>query len=504
MKVAAIDIGSNSVHLVVCRIHAPGVREVLDREREMLQLGRSCFRRGAIPEAELDRAIDVLRRYRAIAEAHGVEAVLAVATSAVRDAKNRDLFLRRAEREARMVVRVLTGKEEGRLIYAGARDALPLTLHRISVIDIGGGSVEIVVGEGRDVRSVRCLNLGVLRLSNRLRGRRPREIRAFEERLRAEVGPAAREVKRAGVEVAVGTSGTVLTVADLLGVRDTGGPIRLEALQDLVKRLLTESPQKLTEEGVDPKRVDTVGPGAALLRIFMEEAGLPELIPCERALREGVVADYALRNSGRLEDRETEIRDPRRRSVHFLARRLGALDLHARQTARLSLRLFDGLAALHGLGDRDRELLEFAALLHDAGYWIGADKHHKHVYYLIRRAPLEGFTPDEVRMLALIARYHRGAPPKERHKDFSKLGKEDRGRVRALSSMLRIADALDRSHAALVQELDIEIDRKSVTLRVTAQGDLGLELYAVKNRSELFRRILGREIRVQVNGKGKP
>lgn len=504
MKVAAIDIGSNSVHLVVSRVYAPGVREVLDREREMLQLGRSCFHRGAIPAAELDRAIDVLRRYRAIAEAHGVEAVLAVATSAVRDARNRRLFLERAEKEARLVVRVLTGEEEGRMIYAGARDALPVTLGKISVIDIGGGSVEVVIGDGPDVRSVRCFKLGVLRLAARLRGRKPKDVRRFEKEMREEIGPAAREVARAGVDAAVGTSGTILTVADLLGVRDSGGPIRLGPLEALVKRLLSESPGKLAAEGVDPKRVDTVGPGAALLRIFMEEAELSELIHCERALREGVVADYALRNASRLEVREGEIRDPRRRSVHFLARRLGALDLHARHTARLALRLFDGLAPLHELGAQDRELLEYAALLHDAGYWISSDKHHKHAFYLIHRAPLEGFTRDEIRMIALVARYHRGTPPKDRHEEFAKLGKADRRRVRVLSALLRIADGLDRSHAGLVQELDVEIDGKAVTLQLSTQGDLELELYAVENRSELFRRIFERDVQVKLNGKAKP
>ncbi|HYE99831.1 MAG TPA: Ppx/GppA phosphatase family protein, partial [Planctomycetota bacterium] len=379
MKVAAIDIGSNSIHLVVSRLYAPGVREVLDREREMLRLGESTFRSGSLPPERLDRAVAVLRRYRAIAEAHGVQAVLAVATSAVRDARNRQGFLDRAEKEARLAVRVLSGEEEGRLIYGGVRDGLSPVLRRIAVCDLGGGSMEVILGDGPKVTSVKSLKLGVLRLAVQFPGRRPKTLEALEKHIRAEVAPVAREVAKSGVDAVIGTSGTILALAGLLGVRQDGEPIRLAPLEQLSRRLLEEDPQEVRQRhAVDKDRADTVGPGSLVIRVFMEEAGIEALFPCERALREGVVADYAARHATRLETDEEEILDPRRRSVFFLARRLGALDLHARQTARLALRLFDALGSLHGLDPGDRELLEYAALLHDAGYWIGADKHHKH------------------------------------------------------------------------------------------------------------------------------
>ncbi|HLF92752.1 MAG TPA: Ppx/GppA phosphatase family protein [Planctomycetota bacterium] len=503
MKVAAIDIGANSVHLVISRLYALGVREVLDRSKEMLLLGRSTFRRGFIPKDELDRAIAVLKRYRAIAEAQGVEAVLAVATSAVREAKNRDEFVERAQKEARLAVRVLSGEEEGRLIYAGVQDGLPSKLRRIGVIDIGGGSAEIIIGEGPKVALVRSLKLGVLRLVAKFPGRKPKTRRAMEEYIRAEVGPVAREVAQGELEAVLGTSGSILCLAGLLGVREDSRPIYHHVLAETAQRLLTDSLKSLAKlPAVGPDRAETIGPGALVVHVFMEEAGLKEILPCERALREGVVADYALRNADRLESHDEEITDPRRRSVHFLARRLGALDLHARQTARLALKLFDGLASFHRLDARDRELLEYAALLHDAGYWIGADKHHKHALYLIRNGPLEGFNREEVRLIALVARYHRGALPRARHEGMDKLSAEVRHRVRVLAALLRIADGLDRSHAGLVREVNVSVNDSAVTLELVSQGDLDLELYAAERRGDLFREVFERDLRLKVRGNG--
>ncbi len=501
MKVAAIDIGSNSVHLVVSRLYSPGVREVLDREREMLRLGESTFRDGAVPPEELDRAIDVLKRYRAIAEAHGVNAVLAVATSAVRDARNRDEFLGRAEKEARLAVRVLSGEEEGRLIYAGVRDGLAPTFKRIGVIDLGGGSMEAILGDGPKVGFVKSLKLGVLRLALQFPGHRRKTIAALEKHLRAELGPVARELRKWGADAVLGTSGTILALAGLLGVRQDGRPIHLAALKDLSKQLLGESPEQIRERhAVDKDRADTIGPGSLVVRVLMEEAGLDEIHPCERALREGVVADYAARNADRLEPHDEEIKDPRRRSVYFLARRLGALDPHARQTARLALRLFDTLSPLHGLEPGDRELLEYAALLHDAGYWISSDKHHKHAYYLITEGPLESFSREEVRVIALAARYHRGTVPKKRHDAWTKLPKKDRRRVAGLAALLRIADGLDRGHAGLVKDLQSTIDGDAVTIRLEADGDPHLELYAAERRADLFREAFRCDLEFKVNG----
>jgi exopolyphosphatase/guanosine-5'-triphosphate,3'-diphosphate pyrophosphatase len=504
MKVAAIDIGSNSIHLVVSRLYSPGVREVLDREREMLRLGEGTFREGAIPPLRLDRAVAVLKRHRAVAEAHGCQAVLAVATSAVRDARNRQEFLDRAEKEARLAVRVLSGEEEGRLIYAGVRDGLAPTLRKIAVIDLGGGSMEVIVGDGPKVTSVKSLKLGVLRLAVQFPGRRKKTLEALARHLRDEIRPVAKEIAKAGVDAVLGTSGTILALAGLLGVRQDGEPVRLAPLEELSERLLAESPEEVQEQhAVDKDRSDTIGPGSLVVRTLMEEAGLDAIYPCERALREGVVADYAARNAAKLEDRAEEITDPRRRSVMFMARRVGALDLHARQTATLALRLFDALGPVHGLEPGDRELLEYAALLHDAGYWIGADRHHKHAHYLIREGPLESFSRDEVEVLALTARYHRGALPSKRHSAFAELPAKDKRRVRALASLLRIADGLDRSHGGLVKGLDVAQEGNAVTLTLHSDGDLTLELYAAERRGDLFRETFDRELHFRVRRDGR-
>ena len=499
MKVAAIDIGSNSIHLVVTRLHGPGVREVLDREREMLRLGDATFREGGIPAGQVERTLDVLKRYRAIAEAHGVQAILAVATSAVRDARNRDELLERIDKESRLAVRVLSGEEEGRLIYAGARDGLAPSLKRIGVIDLGGGSMEVILGDGPKVTYVKSLKLGVLRLAAQFPGRRKKTLAALEKHVRAELGPAAREIRKARLDAVLGTSGTLLALAGLLGVREGGEPIRRRALEDLSEQLLGKSPDVICERfAVDEDRADTIGPGSLVVRVLMEEAGLDEIHPCERALREGVVADYAVRNASRLEVHDEEITDPRRRSIYVLARRLGALDPHARQTARLALRLFDALVPVHNLEPGDRELLEYAALLHDAGYWIGADRHHKHAYYLITEATLEHFSREEVEIMALAARYHRGTVPRKRHDPWGRLAKKDRRRVAGLAALLRIADGLDRGRAGLVKDVHPALDGDAVTIRLSSEGDPHLELYAAERRADLFRETFARDLRFRV------
>ncbi len=505
MKVAAIDIGANSVHLVVSRLYGPGAREVLDREREMIRLGESTFAKGRIEPDVMDRAIEVLRRYRAVAESHGVEAILSVATSAVRDARNRAEFVLRADKEARLAVRVLSGEEEGRLIYGGVRDGLAPSLRRIAVLDIGGGSAEIMIGEGPRLSLVKSLPLGVLRLALQFPGRRGKTYQAMERHIRKEIAPLARLVRKARVDALIGTSGSILALSELLGVRDEGHPIRLPRLEDLSEWLLEASPKRLAELGpVGEKRADTIGPGSLVVRVLMEEAGIEELFPCERALREGVVADYATRNAPRLESRTEDIADPRRRSVEFLARRVGALDRHARQVARLSLLLYDALLPLHRLEPRDRELLEYAALLHDAGYWISAERHHKHAYYLITEGPLEGFTREEIRVIALTARYHRGKLPRGRHEDFTRLSPDARRRVISLAALLRIADGLDRSHAGLVKAMDVVLNGSTVTLNLLTDGNLDLEIYAATRRSDLFRKSFDRDLVMQFRKDGEP
>jgi exopolyphosphatase/guanosine-5'-triphosphate,3'-diphosphate pyrophosphatase len=504
VKVAALDIGSNSIHLVVSLIHGPGLREVLDSEREMLRLGDATFRKGRIPPGRLERALEVLKRFKAVAEARDVQAILAVATSAVRDAANRAEFVARVEREARLAVRVVSGEEEGRLIYAGVRDGLPPSMRRIAVIDIGGGSAEVVVGEGPRVESVRCLPLGVLRLAAAFPAKKDPGGRDLVKHARRVLGPAARDVRKAELDAALGTSGTILCVARLLGVREDLAAIRLGPLRDLVDRLRERSPRELRDlEPVGESRADTIVPGALVLQTFMEESALKEIVPCVRALREGVVADYARRNLPRLEAPGGDGAEPRRRSVHFLARKTGSLNLHARQVARLSLILFDALRKPCRLEDRDRELLEYAAILHDAGYWIGAERHHKHAAYLIREGPLEGFTREEILVLAALARYHRGKLPEDGHEEVAALPKNARRRVRALAALLRIADGLDRSHAGLVKHLEVDHGKKRLTLRLSTEGNLELEVHQAEGRADLFEQLFHKKVRFEVVREGQ-
>ena len=512
---AAIDIGTNSFHMVIARVDevdrtgAPTgpAFEVIDREKVMVRLGSGSGDMKRLTPEAIDRGVAALTRLARIAAVHHAD-IHAVATSAVREAENAHEFLDRARAEAGVDVEVISGVEEARLIHLGVLQAVPVYDRRLLLIDIGGGSTEILVGERGETLAAGSLKLGAIRLSRRFfRTDRlhPGAVEACRRHVRSALAPMVREVEKVGFEVAVASSGTAETIASLAQARRGSaaprtwnnfrltGPEIGEAVDALIAADTVAERRRVP--GMDANRADIILGGAIVLEQAVAALGVDELIISGNALREGALLDAASRRRGATLH---HLRDLRRRSVSRLAEAMDDDAPHSARSAALALELFDGLAPWHGLGDDSRELLEAAALLANVGLFVSHSEHHKHSYYLIRHSDrLAGFTDHEIELIALVARYHRKSAPKAKHDEFARLRPEDQERVRALAGLLRIAIALDRSHDGRVSGVSVSTNgSEGLHLDVAPAGDadITLELQTAEERKELLEDVLGRRL----------
>ena len=513
---AAIDVGTNSVHMVIARPVAGGSPEVLARERMPVRLGSGGEDMRRLRPDAIDRAVAALVECRHIADAHDAE-VVAVATSAVREADNQGDFLRRAHSEAGVTVQVVSGMEEARLIHLGAMSAVPIAGRPHVVIDIGGGSTEVIVGNGTAPALARSLKLGHIRLTDRFfpSGRISEgAVKACRRHIRSFLAPVAHDAHETGFEVAVGCSGTIASLAYVCAAR-RGEPLRsatnaiieYSELKDVVADLMTRPrpEDRLSVPGLDPARSDVIVAGAVLLRQLFTALGIESMVVSTGALREGLLLDRFNRRDRSRDDGLHHLNDLRRSSVLALARSYHEDLIHAEHATDLALELFDETRTAHGLGIADSELLEAAGLLHNIGRFVAHSSHHKHSYYLIRHSErLSGFTENELELIALVARYHRKREPAASHTEYTALNKADRYRVRVLAGLLRVGIALDRTYRRAVQQVHASVDDSSITIDVEVAGgdDVDIELFTARRNAGLLEGSLGRRVdfRVVVNG----
>jgi exopolyphosphatase / guanosine-5'-triphosphate,3'-diphosphate pyrophosphatase len=504
---AAVDIGTNSVHLVVARVDENRI-EVIDREREMVRLGSAAGDMKRLTPSAMNRGIEALVRFKQVAAIHEAS-MRAVATSAVREAANRSVFIERARAEG-IDIEVISGFEEARLIHLGVLQAVPVFDRQVVVCDIGGGSTELVVGTRGEILTARSLKLGAIRLTKRYFAKPKVSARAVEScrgDIRAVLVPAVREVQRAGFEVAVGSSGTIGAVCAMVAARqDAGIPKTLnnftvtrDEIDGVVRRLVRAPTVKERAKipGLDPRRADIILAGALILEQVVHEIGADELTFSDYALREGVLLDtWRRKHGGSLH----HLSDLRRRSVLRLADQMDEDRSHSNQVARLALELFDATADRHRLGDDSREVLEAAALLANVGLFVSHAGHHKHTYYVIRNSELlTGFTDREIELIAQVARYHRKSAPRKKHPEFAALDRADQDRVRVLAGILRVAVGLDRNHSGRVATVTCR-EGHGGTLTIEAwpeaEADISLELYSANNRADLLADALGSPVEV--------
>jgi exopolyphosphatase/guanosine-5'-triphosphate,3'-diphosphate pyrophosphatase len=545
MRLAAIDIGSNSIHLVVAQATAGQHLSMIDREKDMMRLGGGTLRLHRLSKGKIDRAIAVLRRYRQVCEAQRVDHIIATATAAVREAHNADDFLTRVKREVGLDVSILPGVEEARLIALAVSEVTDFNGRRALIVDIGGGSTEFIVTGGVEPELLLSVRLGAVRLADKFVTTDPisdKQRRKLISTIEADLTRAAWEVKSAGHDFAVGTSGTIVNLVNLvfstegdqspaeIGLDPFHRTITLEQLKKVNRRLWKmTNKQRSRFPAIEARRADIIVPGGLLLEAIMTEIGFQSITSCDWALREGVILDYLGKNLP-LEfpvQRESMpapfefaagpagARDPlqvsgdhqslnvRMRSVLSVARRYDYDARHAHYIARLAVQMFEQTQAVHGMGARERELLEYAALLHDIGYHIAHNNHHRHSLYLIRNSEMPGFTGEETAIMATVARYHRGSTPFSRrakratgeHEDFKLLDRGQQRTVIGLAALLRIADGLDRSYSQKIEGLIFETSGRRVSIYLRSEHNCGLELWAASRKAKWFERAFGVQVR---------
>lgn len=503
-KLAVIDIGTNSIHMVLAEILPDAGFKILDRFKDMTRLGNGVFATKRLSDEAMARALEVLKTLVTLARHKGFERIVAVATSAVREAQNGGDFVALIMEETGLRVRVISGTEEARLIFLGVKQSIALPDGPTLVVDIGGGSVELIVGNREGMIHGKSLKLGAIRLAEQFLPKAPPSeamMHALDDAVHSHLRDALGSFKMKTFHSLVATSGMAGNLGEVVHLRQTGRPlpqhnlatVLLKDLRSLEAELARSSVKaRLAIPGLDPKRVDTLLPTAVVLRCLLELSDLSEVTLCDKAIREGVIYDFIVRHREGLKV-ENDIPDVRRRNVISLARRCQAPEAHSQHVADLALSLFDQTKREHRLGQRERTWLEYAAILHDVGYLINPRQHHKHAYYLIKHSDLGGLGAEEIDMVANIARYHRRALPSLKHEAFDCLTPRLQRVVRILASLLRIADGLDRTHFSLVRALSVKFG-KQITIEAKLTGDAELELWAAKSRADLFEQVFHRRV----------
>ncbi len=495
-----IDIGTNSVRSIVVEVPVGGPWRVVDEERDMTRLGEGLELTGALSDAATERTIAALRAVADIGARLGVQEVRAVATEAVRRASNGAGFVERVRAELGLEIEVVSAEEEGRLVWLSA-SAQTRGAHFSAVIDIGGGSVEVVQALDGEPAAVSSMRLGARVLAERFETEDPLSEHSFKRlkrhvrrTLRARVVPV-----EASPPSLVGSGGTVTSIAALVaGMRgrryESLHGVEVERSEVMRLRIVlgaSTTAERLKMPGMPADRADIILPGVVVLAEAMALFDAPRVLVNARGIREGIVIDTLARQG--VADATPDLM----RAVRDLATRYDYDRAHAEQVTRLALSLFDQLEETLDLDPACRPLLEAAAMLHDIGYFISYDRHHEHSYHLILHSTLAPLTRRELGIVASVARYHTKALPKSRHESWSAIEPADRPAVRALASLLRIADGLDRGGGERVESVRVIDDGASTRLLLRGGPDLTAELYSVRKKRDLFEETFGRTVVVE-------
>jgi exopolyphosphatase/guanosine-5'-triphosphate,3'-diphosphate pyrophosphatase len=514
--VGFIDIGTNAIRLLVVRLIPNHSYSTVTQQREVARLGEGEFADRRLQPPAMDRAVLVCRKFVELARSHGAEKIVAVATSATREAVNEEEFLHRLREEAGLDVRVISGREEARLIYSGLASFVHLGDGNAIFLDIGGGSTEVIVGGQNEYQYLDTIGVGAVRLTTMLLSPNealpvpPERYQLLRQYVRHAAIHTVYHAKQFRVDLALGSSGTIQNLAAVAARSLRNHSLETEEVlthRDLkrVAAMLCALPleERRKVPGLNPDRADIIIGGAAILDALMEELGLAEIrVLQEGGLREGMLMDYLAQNA-----HDVHRLSVRERSILQLGRSCNFDESHARNAERLALELFDsaGEAGLHRYGEWERELLGYATLLHDIGSFLSYSNHHVHSYYLIDNSDLLGFYKTEIEIMALTALFHRKTLPSARHPGYAALGRDTRKLVSFLSLLVRLVESLDRSHQKVVRHAQLRAHgTRSLCLAIQTSGDAQLELWGVETRERAVQKTLGRRLRIELNGHPYP
>jgi len=519
-RIAAIDIGTNSFHLLVAAVD-PKLRtfRIIQAEKATTRLGERDPETGELTEAAMQRGLETLRQFRDLAASHRVEQIVTAATSAVREAPNGRDFLQTILDDLGMEVDLVSGPEEARLIYLGVLSGMPFGDRPHLLLDIGGGSTELILADGRDARALTSTRVGAVRLQrdfvrdDPMPPQRRSFLQAFiQGSLEPAVDKVRRRIKPGETPVLVATSGTAMAIGSLAASEEERPPRKLhgycvtrQSLNQVVDRLITMTPAQRRELApINDRRAEIIVPGALILQTTMKMLGVGEFVLSERALREGLIVDWMLRQ-GLLEDRFSFQSSIRQRTVLHQVQRFAVNQSRAERVASHALSLYDATrGVMHDDSGEGRELLWAAAMLHTCGQHINISAYHKHTWYLIRHGELLGYSEAEHLMVAAIARYHRRSLPKKRHESWQLVATRDNRRcVHQMALLLRLAAALDRRPEPVISALRIHAVKGSLDLEIVPERvnqNVSLEQWSLEGCAEVVKEAVGVNLRVRVQG----
>jgi exopolyphosphatase/guanosine-5'-triphosphate,3'-diphosphate pyrophosphatase len=496
-RYAAVDVGSNSVRMLAAEVVSGGKIQPLAQDRQVTRLGASVFKNGVIAQDAMQFVCENLARMAQEFKKAEVTAVRAVATSAVRDASNQEEFLQKASGALGSPVEIISGQEEARLIHLGVQGRWPQSGERVLMVDVGGGSTEIILSDRGALSVAFSKPLGAVRLTEVFLGSDPPtelELRQLERYIDEKL---ATPLERIGVQPFSRMIGTSATAAALVCAVNRIPRARRNEADRL--RATTSQIRKLYEElrtrdlaarrktlGIGPRRADLIVAGTAVFLRVLQLFRHSSMYYSAAGVRDGIIADLAARGVGR---ELSELNRDQRRSVEQMARRYGVQINHARKVASLGQTLFEALRPLHKLPPNYGKLLEAAAYLHDIGHFVSDTGHHKHSFYLVLHSDLPGFTDPERQVIASLCRYHRKSMPSLRHGTFGSLSEEHRRALFLLSPLLRLADSLDRGHEQRIERMHVDLRNGQIVLGLESRNGVDLELWAAARIGDLFREV---------------
>jgi exopolyphosphatase / guanosine-5'-triphosphate,3'-diphosphate pyrophosphatase len=504
-RICAVDVGTNSFHAVIVDVYPDRSYRTIDNLKEMVNLGPDVVNHRLSDEA-IHRAIDALRKIKTLSDSNDVEHIVAYATSAIRESENGGDFIQRAIDEIGIKIQAIPGIREAELIGYAIQHGMYLEEEPVLAMDIGGGSVEFIIANRDTTFYLDSQKIGVSRTSSKfMQGEKitSEEIEQLRQHYTTCLKDLIAAEKRNPVKVLIGSSGTMQNLAFMMAaIKQKDVSLTLNEFEYSTKEfkqfyknfIKLDRAGRLKTAGMDEKRVDFIVTGLVLVDLIIDLFGIRTIRTSTNALREGIIISYIKKEMKSIK-RVSEFADPRRRSVFELLRKCSWHEKHSVHVAKFALQLFDALQEYHDLNEDERELLEYASLMHDIGYHISHNRHHKHALYLILNAELKGFSQEEIEIMAHVARYHRKSTPKKRHQLFWSLSDYQKDRITKMAGILRVADGLDRSHYQNVKKLQVEYGDE-ITLKISSLDTPELEIWGAMRKRELFEEMFARPLKI--------
>lgn len=508
-RITAIDLGTNSFHAVIVDIYPDGSFYTIDKLKEMVLLAEKGISE-KLSDAAIERGLEALRKIKTLSDHQKSDLILAYATSAIREAENGGIFIQKVIDEIGIKINAIPGRLEAELIGIAVQHGIQMPDKEKGpalIMDVGGGSVEYIIADIQKFYFLTSKKIGVARMHADFVDHDPisaGEIKTLWNVYHDKLTDLAEAFAINRASVLIGSSGTMENIALMIAYRNKKSPsLSLNELEfsaeeffefyDFAIGLSKNKRAKL--KGIDEKRIELLPAGLVLVKYVLSTYGIKQVKISSQALREGIILRYIRREMKELSESEW-VEDPRRRSVMELVHKCDWHEDHSRHVARLANVLLSSLQEDLRLNEHDRELLEYAAYMHDIGYHISHRKHHKHALYIIRNADLLGFKENEIEIMANVARYHRRSTPKSRHTFFKNLSAETKNRIRKLSAILRVADGLDRSHYQNVREMQVNMNGLSIEIAIKTEADPHLEIWGAMRKKSLFEEVTGKKLEI--------